>query len=387
MKKRKTGNRTTGTRSASGTRSSGSSSRSDARKSRRTPSRGGKTTAPNRKSPSPQRKATRRGSASVKKTRKARLKPIVRGETETLLHLEELLSHRIVGKQEAIRRVANAIRIRRANLDFHPSRPDGAFLLAGPSGVGKTEFACAVAEVLLGSDRGVVLLDMADYAEEDDVEDLLVTLHPEAEGVLIQGMLTTPVRVNPRSVILLRGLERAHPLVQRLLLHILDRGALTDAQGEVSFKETVIFATSRLVPHDKDTVEPIGFKRSARTPAERTRLFLEDQFSLELVAAFNELLIFDQLTPLEVKLIARYKVETVLDRLRRQKRGIEISEKVYDMFIEDDQVQRTGARDLNRTLEEKIFTPLSKYLLSHADARRIRVEVRHGHLVIRETPE
>ncbi|MBD3236673.1 MAG: AAA domain-containing protein [Candidatus Eisenbacteria bacterium] len=325
--------------------------------------------------------------ATTRKRRKARLKPIVRGETETLLHLEELLSQRIVGKQEAIRRVANAIRIRRANLDFRPARPDGAFLLVGPPGVGKTEFACAVAEVLLGSDRGVVLLDMADYSEEDDVEDLLVTLHPDADGVLIQGTLTTPVRANPRIVILLRGLERAHPLVQRLLLHILDRGSLTDAQGEVSFQETVIFATSRLVPQEQETVEPIGFRRTPRTPKERTRLFLEQQFSPELIAAFNEVLVFDQLTPNEVKLIARYKVETVLDRLRRQKRGVEVSDKVYDAFIRDDEVRRCGARDLNRTLEEKIFTPLSKYLLSHADARHIRVDVRRGQLVIREPAE
>jgi ATP-dependent Clp protease ATP-binding subunit ClpA len=323
-------------------------------------------------------------SAPTKKPRKARLKPIVHDETETLLHLEELLGQRIVGKEDAITRVANTIRIRRANLDFRPARPDGSFLLVGPSGVGKTEFACAAADVLLGSENRVVLLDMADYTEEEDLEDLLVTVHPEAESMLIQGTLTTPVRNDPRSIILFRGLEKAHPTVRRLLLHILERGTLVDAQGEVGFKETIVFATTRLKPEETETVEQIGFKRSVLTQKERWRKFLEDQFSPEFLSAFNEVLFFERLTPRQVRLIARYKVKVVLDRLKRQRRGVEVSDKVYDTFIKEDEVRQTGARDLNRTLEEKIFTPLSKYLLSHADARQIRVEIQGNRVVIKD---
>jgi ATP-dependent Clp protease ATP-binding subunit ClpA len=298
-----------------------------------------------------------------------------------LLHLEEILRQRIIGKDDAVARVANAIRIRRTHLDFHPARPDGAFLLVGPSGVGKTEFAFSVAEALLGDDRDVVLLDMADYTEEEDISDLLVTLYPGTE-TFIEGSLTTPVRKNPRSVILLRGLEHAHASVHRLLLHILERGLVVDAQGEVSFDQTVVFATTRLHPDESETVEQIGFTRSTLSREDRCRRMLEERFGPELIAAFNEVLYFQGLSTEDVRRIARYKVQKVVDRLRRQRRGVVISEKVYDTFIKEDEVRRAGARYLNRALAENLFTPLSKFLLAHTDTRDITVEVEGDRVVI-----
>ncbi len=333
----------------------------------------------------PSARASRSGSSrkSAADAKRAARRRIVRDENSTLLHLEEQLGQRIVGKEEAIRRVANVIRIRRTNLDFKPSRPDGSFLLVGPPGVGKTEFANAVAEVLLGSDSRVINLDMADYSEEEDLEDLLVTAYPGAEGVLIEGTLTTPVRRNPNSVILFRGIERAHEGVRRLLLHILERGNLIDAQGEVSFSRSIVFATTRMDVEDVELVEQIGFTRSRIPREERRRKILEEQFSQELIGAFNGVLFFNSLTPEDVRLIARYKVNTVLERLKKQNRGVIISDRVYDTFIKEQEVRKAGARYLNRALEEKLFTPLSKYLLEHAAARSIMVDVQDDHLVIR----
>ena len=352
------------------TRARGKSSRATAKSSS---SRSQKSTSRSQKSTSG-RKAKRGGKAATR--------PIVRDESAVLLQLENLLRTRIVGKEEAIGRVANTIRIRRTNLDFKPHRPDGSFLIVGPPGVGKSEFANAVAEVLLGNEGSVINLDMADYTMEEDIEDLLVTAYPGVEGVLVEGALTTPVRSNPRSIILFRGLERAHPAVQRLMLHVLERGQITDAQGEVSFNQTIVFATTRLDTDEAEMVEQIGFTRSAVPREERCRKMLDEQFSPELVGAFNEVLYFNSLTPQDVKLIARYKVNSVLKRLKQQKRGVTVSDRVYDTFIKESEVRQAGARYLNRALEEKLFTPLSKYLLEHAKARSNTVDVQDDKLVI-----
>ncbi len=325
-----------------------------------------------------------RGSGSRKKrSNRAMRRPAVRPEVETLLQLEELLQQRIVGKNEAIGRVANAIRIRKTNLDFRPQRPDGTFLLVGPPGVGKSEFAHAVADVLMGDESLVIDLDMADYTEEEDVEDLLVTAYPGVDGLMVEGTLTTPMRKNPRSVILFHGIERAHPAVLRLMMHVVERGVLSDAQGEVRFDEAIVFATTRLLYEDGEVVQQIGFNRSTTPREDRIRRLLEDQFSPELVAAFNEVLFFKKLTAEDVRMIARYKVGAVLERLKKQKRGVIISDRVWDTFIWEDEVQKAGARYLNRALEERLFTPLSKYLLEHTGARRITVDVRDRRLVIR----
>jgi len=306
-------------------------------------------------------------------------------ERDVLLHLEERVQTRIVGRRDEIARVAKTIRIRRIDLDFRPRRPDGAFLLVGPAGVGKTEFACAFAEALQGSDEEILLFDLADYSEEEDLADLVVTPLAGSDDTFVEGSLTSRVRENPRAIILLRGLEHAHRTFYRLLLHILDRGHITDAQGEVGFKETILFATTRLHPELTETVEQIGFNREAISRTERWRRMLEERFSSELINAFNDVLYFDTLSLADVRQIARTKVNAVLARLRRRNRGIEISDRVYDTFIREEEVRTQGARHLNRALEEQLFNPLSKYLLAHTKARHIRVDVRGGRVVIRET--
>jgi ATP-dependent Clp protease ATP-binding subunit ClpA len=320
-------------------------------------------------------------------TRSAPIKPIAPkrpDEHQTLLHLDELVAQRIVGRSEDIARVANTIRIRRTGLDFRPNRPDGAFLLVGPAGVGKTEFALAFGAALTGGDESVLVLDLADYSDEEDLAELLVMPLPGRSDTLVEGALTTPVRRNPRGVILLRGLEHAHRNFYRTLFRILDRGRIDDAQGEAVFDQTVIFATTRLHPDSNELVDQIGFNRNGLSRTERARRMLEEQFTPELVSVFNEVLYFENLTADDIRQIARSKVDLVLARLKTRRHGVQVSDKVYETFIHEDEVKRSGARFLNRALEEKLFTPLSMYLLAHARARRILVDVEGGQVVIRE---
>jgi ATP-dependent Clp protease ATP-binding subunit ClpA len=356
---------------------------------RRSAGRGGSESGRTRKPATAKRRpaAAKRGRAATPRSASRRPgAPKPPTEKQVLLHLEELVAQRIVGKSDEIARVANTIRIRRTDLDFRPNRPDGAFLLVGAAGVGKTEFALAFGAALTGDDASVLVLDLADYSDEEDLAELLVMPLAGRGDTLVEGALTTPVRRKPRGVVLLRGLEHAHRNFYRTLFHILDRGRIADAQGEVVFDQTVIFATTRLHPDSSEMVEQIGFNRNGLSSSERARRMLEEQFTPELLALFNEVLYFENLTANDVRQIARSKVNFVLARLKSRRRGVEVSDKVYETFIREEEVKRSGARFLNRALEEKLFTPLSKYLLAHARARRILVDIDGDQVIIREPP-
>jgi ATP-dependent Clp protease ATP-binding subunit ClpA len=310
----------------------------------------------------------------------ARLTP---SEARVLLQLEDHLRHRIVGKDEAVSRVANAVRTRRADLDFRPDRPDGSFLLVGPSGVGKNEFAFALAEVIFGDEGLVTALDMNDYQDEEAVDRLVATPIPGRDDVVLEGTLTAPVRANPKSVILLRGLEKAHTNVQRLVHVILDQGFLNDIQGSAAFNQTIIFATTLYTEEDLRREAGIGFVRSEAPVKSHLRELLKKTMLPELVNSFNEIIFLGKLTTDDVRNIARYKVDTVLARLRKQRRSVMVSEEVLNAFIREDEVQQTGATRLNRTLEEKLFHPLARYILEHRGARTIHVDLQGDKLVIR----
>ncbi|MBD3336701.1 MAG: AAA domain-containing protein [Candidatus Eisenbacteria bacterium] len=303
-------------------------------------------------------------------------------EAEILLNLESLLGRRIVGKEDAVGRVANVIRTRRTQLDFHPDRPDGSFLLVGPAGVGKNEFAYAVAEILLGNENQVVSLDMGDYQDEESVQKLIASPVPGREDLIMVGTLTSAVRTNPRVVVLLRGIEKAHANVQRLVYQILEEGRFSDAAGAVSFQQTIVFATTR---YSKEELRPgvgIGFAHAADTLEDRLTQLLKQTIYPELVGAFNEVIFVGSLTPDDVRKIARYKVEVVLNRLRRQRRAVKVSDRVLETFIRADEIQRTGASRLNRTLEERLFQPLALYLLENRKARQIQVDLKDDNLII-----
>ncbi len=328
------------------------------------------------------RKAARKPGG--KPARKAGAAPRASAErARRLLKLEETMQRRVIGKDEAVSRIARVVRVRMASLDFRPDRPRGSFLLVGPSGVGKNELAYALAEALYGSEEPIVSIDLAEIAEEGDLAKLGVSLVPGAADQVMEGLLTSPVRSNPEAVVLFRGLERAHASFQPILQQILERGRLDDIAGAVDFSHTVIFVTTRPRREDAPAAE-IGFTRGGGPAAELLHKRLERSIATDLLDNFNEIIEVPPLTPEDVRRIARYKVEAILSRLRRKKRRIEVSDEVYTAFLPEEEIQREGVAILHRSLEDRLFNPLAVYLLSHTGAGRIRVEIDRGSLRIRE---
>ena len=306
------------------------------------------------------------------------------GRADTLLHLEERLGERIVGKEDAIAAIARVVRISGTNLDFRPERPSGAFLLVGPEGVGKNEIAYAVGEVVHGSDEAVASIDLGEFDDEESLAKLGATLVPGSETHYMPGVLTAPVRENPEAILLLRGLEQAHPAFQRLLLHVLERGRIEDMVGEVSFDKTLIFVTLTLSREELTTHE-IGFGRPTKTPEARLREVVSRFVLPDLIDAFHEILELPPLSIPEVRLIAQYKVDKVLRRMAQKKTSIAVSPSVYDELITDDMCRHGGAKFLNRTLEQRLFNPLARYLLENRTSREIRIGMHHGDIVIDTT--
>jgi ATP-dependent Clp protease ATP-binding subunit ClpA len=325
-----------------------------------------------------------KGAAESRPERRPRLASRISAEAAgRLLRLEETMQRRVIGKDEAVQRIARVVRVRMAELDFRPGRPRGSFLLVGPSGVGKNELAYALAEALHGVEDSVVSIDLAEIAEEADLAKLGVTLVPGAENQAMEGLLTSPVRQNPEAVVLLRGLERAHAAFQPVLQQVLERGRLDDLAGSVDFSRTVIFVTTHPRREDSPAAE-IGFTRGSGPAAELLHKRLERSIASDLLDAFNEIIEVPPLTPDDVRRIARYKVEAVLGRLRLRRRRIEVADEVYEAFLPEEEILRDGVAILHRSLENRLFNPLAVYLLSHTGAGRILVEIDKGALRIRE---
>ena len=341
-----------------------------------------KAATPARSAKSTKKKTTRKKAAAGRLTKafvERRALSAVRADT--LLHLEERLGQRIVGKKDAVAAISRVVRIAGTNLDFRPERPSGAFLLVGPEGVGKNEVAYAVGEVVFGSDEVVVSIDLSEFDDEESLARLGATLVPGSETHYFPGVLTAPVRENPEAILLLRGLEHAHPALQRVLLNILERGRLDDLLGEVTFEKTLVFVTLT-IPREELAMQEIGFGRPTKTPEARLREVVGRFVMPDLLDSFHEILELPPLSVPEVRLIARYKVDKVLHRMAQKKTTIAVAPAVFDELITDDLCGKGGAKFLNRTLEQRLFNPLARYLLEHRTSRRIHVGMDHGDVVI-----
>ena len=303
-------------------------------------------------------------------------------DPDALLHLEERLRERIHGKDAAVERIAQTIRVRMTHLDFRPERPNGAFLIIGPSGVGKNEFAYALAKTLYGDESLVVNVDMRAFATEEEVNRLTDTIVPGPQPILFEGLLSVPLRRRPHSILLMRGIEHAHPAAHRLLQQIIEQGWLEDARGRLSFEHTILIATSRIPEDENGTASEIGFNRAAKTSDERILGKLARRLGEEFLEVFHAVVVVPPLSPEDVRKIARYKVDVVLERLEETQRGIQVSDSVFRTFITDEECERSGAGRINNTLESKLLNPLARYILAHPKERRIRVDVRNGDLVI-----
>ena len=288
---------------------------------------------------------------------------MVEAESEKLARMEVELHQRIVGQEDAVRAVADAIRRNRAGITT-ASRPIGSFLFLGPTGVGKTELARALAAFLLDDESRIIRLDMSEYMERHEVSKM-IGAPPGYIGYGEGGQLTEKVRRNPYAVVLLDEIEKAHPDVFNMLLQILEDGRLTDAQGRtVSFRNTILIGTSNLgtesLSPDK---RPIGFVQSA-TPnyKEAQQLVLHEVkrfFKPEFLNRLDDIIVFHYLEREHVRKIADMFVAELVERMKIREIILEVDEAVIDKLAEDGFDPVYGARPLRREVERQVENPLA----------------------------
>ncbi len=287
---------------------------------------------------------------------------LMEGEIEKLIHLEEHLHRRVVGQGEAVDAVANAIRRSRAGLQ-DPNRPIGSFLFLGPTGVGKTELARALAEYLFDDERAIVRVDMSEYQERHTVS-RLVGAPPGYVGYEEGGQLTEAVRRRPYSVVLLDEIEKAHTDVFNILLQLLDDGRLTDGHGRtVNFRNAIVIMTSNL--------GSAVFQDVSLSPEKRKDEILEDvrgYFRPEFVNRIDEIVVFEPLTREDLRRIVDIQVRALDERLASRKLTLELDEDAYTLLANQGYDPTFGARPLKRLLRRELENPLAMELL----ARRIR---------------
>jgi ATP-dependent Clp protease ATP-binding subunit ClpC len=291
-------------------------------------------------------------------------------EKEKLVYMEDNLHKRVVGQNYAIIAVSNAIRRNRAGLK-EKNKPIGSFLFLGPTGVGKTELAKALAEFLLDDENRIIRLDMSEYMEKHTVSKIIGS-PPGYVGYDEGGQLTEKIRRSPYSVILLDELEKAHPDVFNILLQLLDDGRLTDAHGRVaSFKNAIVIGTSNIGSKAiSETQKGIGFG----TPTETTKKYKQVQalvlseakklFKPEFLNRLDELIVFHSLTRENVREIADLMVDNLNKRLSDQQLNIEITSRAKDKLAEDGFSEVYGARPLKRLIEDQIENTISMKIIN-----------------------
>ncbi|MBW6435535.1 ATP-dependent Clp protease ATP-binding subunit [Actinoplanes hulinensis] len=313
---------------------------------------------------------------------------LTEAERDRLLRLEQHLHGHVIGQEEAVGAVAEAVRRSRAGLG-DPNRPVGSFLFLGPTGVGKTELARSLAEALFGEPDRMIRLDMSEFQERHTVS-RLVGAPPGYVGYGEAGQLTEAVRRRPYSVVLLDEIEKAHPDVFNILLQVLDDGRLTDSQGRtVSFKNTVLIMTSNLgADLINGSTRSVGFggAETGRSVAEelRDRLDrrLKEQLRPEFINRIDEIIIFRQLDNDQLRRITEMLLEETRRRLHTQDVAMDITPAAVDWLAERGFQPEFGARPLRRTIQRELDNRLSKMLLAAdlAPGRTVRVDARDGSL-------
>jgi ATP-dependent Clp protease ATP-binding subunit ClpC len=289
-------------------------------------------------------------------------------ESQRLLRMEDELHKRVIGQNDAIKALSQAIRRTRAGLK-DPKRPGGSFIFAGPSGVGKTELSKTLAEFLFGDEDSLIQLDMSEYMEKHTVSRLFGS-PPGYVGYEEGGQLTEKVRRRPFSVVLFDEIEKAHPDIFNSLLQILEDGRLTDAQGRmVDFKNTVIIMTTNLGTRDISKGVSVGFARLGDSKGSYDRMKsrvqeeLKQHFRPEFLNRVDDTIVFHQLTQEEIVIIVDLMIAKVDERLKDRDMGLELrpaaktllSERGYDPVLGARPLRRTIQRDIEDNLSEKIL--------------------------------
>ena len=324
---------------------------------------------------------------------------IAQEESESLLHLEEELHKRVIGQDEAVVAVSKAVRRARAGLK-DPKRPIGSFLFLGPTGVGKTELARALAVALFGDETAMIRLDMSEYMEKHTVS-RLVGAPPGYVGYEEGGQLTDAVRRKPYSVILLDEVEKAHADFFNILLQVLDDGRLTDSQGRtVDFRNTVIIMTSNLGANALRKSSPeLGFlaaKKSDRASDDSNEVNFKEakksvmdavkrHFRPEFLNRIDEMIVFHALTSNDLKQIVTILMDTVVKRLGDMGLSLEISPAAMDMLVKEGSDFLMGARPLKRAIQRLIEDPISDLILqgNAPEGATIKADVEDEHIIVK----
>jgi ATP-dependent Clp protease ATP-binding subunit ClpB len=301
---------------------------------------------------------------------------LMEGEKEKLLHLEEELHKRVVGQEEAVRVVSEAVRRSRAGL-ADPNRPNGSFMFLGPTGVGKTELCKALAVLLFDSEEALVRIDMSEYMEKHSVA-RLIGAPPGYVGYEEGGMLTEKVRRRPYALILLDEIEKAHPDVFNVLLQVLDDGRLTDGHGRtVDFRNTVLVMTSNL---GSSAIQSLTEQGQMDRIASTVMGVVSQHFRPEFINRIDDIVVFHPLSREHMRDIADIQLAYLRKRLAEQDLGMEIDEAAYELIVEEGYDPVYGARPLKRVLQKRLENPLANRLLrgDYKPGSTIRVTGKDG---------
>jgi ATP-dependent Clp protease ATP-binding subunit ClpB len=311
------------------------------------------------------------------------LNKMLEGEMQKLLRIEQDLHERVVGQDDAINAVASAVRRGRAGL-ADPNRPIGSFIFLGPTGVGKTELARALAALLFDDERSMIRLDMSEYMEKHTVS-RLVGAPPGYVGYEEGGQLTEAVRRRPYSVLLLDEIEKAHPDVFNILLQLLEDGRLTDGQGRtVDFRNCVVIMTSNIgsqliadVPHDAD---PALWERVRDDVLEELRA----NFRPEFLNRVDDIILFSRLDRTQIREIVEIQLRGVRERLSARKLTLNVTESAMDAIAAEGYDPTYGARPLKRVIQRRLQDPIAMAILEgrFTDGDNIDVDAKDGQIMI-----
>ncbi|OHA15868.1 MAG: ATP-dependent chaperone ClpB [Candidatus Taylorbacteria bacterium RIFCSPLOWO2_12_FULL_43_20] len=300
-------------------------------------------------------------------------------EARKLNRMEDELKRRIVGQDEAVRKIADTVKRSRAGI-ADPNRPIGSFIFLGPTGVGKTELTKALAEFMFDDEKALIRVDMSEFMEKHSVSKI-IGAPPGYVGHDEGSTFTENIRHRPYSVVLLDEIEKAHPEVFNVLLQILDNGRLTDAKGRaVNFKNTVIIMTSNVGAQLIDKMQKIGFRGGGDTEAysdvkEKVLANLKDHFRPEFLNRLDDIIVFDILSPSAIEEIVKIQIDIVKERLRHKEINLEIKEDVIAYLAKEGYNPQYGARPLKRLIQNKMLTPVASLMISKGGMKNATIIV------------